>query len=250
MDAVTPVQTNGLGYSYEDGTEALSDVSLAIRDGEKWGLIGANGAGKTTLLLLLAGLLRRTSGAIELFGTTVADDVPDSVRHRVGVVFPNPDDQLFSPTVFEDVVFGPLNLGVARDVAHDRTHAVLERVGLADFESRVPQHLSTGEKRTVAIATVLAMEPSLILFDEPTSGLDPHSRARIVDLIRTLDGTHIVATHDFDVVLEICDQVALLAEGKVVVTGTPREVLGNEKLLQEHGLIQPRWLPYLLDNTP
>lgn len=246
MGTVNACHTQELGYAYEDGTQALTNVDLTFEQGTKWGLIGANGAGKTTLMLILAGLLRRSEGQLQLFGEELGAELDASIRRRVGIVFPNPDDQLFSPTVFEDVVFGPLNLGVPRDEAHDRTHAVLERVGLADFEGRVPQHLSTGEKRSVAIATTLAMEPELILFDEPTSGLDSRSRERLLELLRTLDGTHVIATHDFDAVLQICDRVALLSGGRVAATGTPREVLGDEALLAEHGLVQPRWLPSLL----
>ncbi|MCA9446455.1 MAG: energy-coupling factor ABC transporter ATP-binding protein [Candidatus Omnitrophica bacterium] len=240
------VRISSLVYHYPESTHGLEDFTLDVPCGETWGLIGPNGAGKSTLLLLLDGLLKPMSGDIEVFGQSMKQNGSvDSVRRRMGIVFQNADDQVFCPTVFEDVVFGPLNHGLSNDEAHDLAHEALSKVGLDGYESRVPQHLSGGEKRRVAIATVLAMRPELILYDEPTTGLDPKGREELIAILGQTDCTQIIATHDFEMVLKVCDKVALLSKGCCVKTGTPEEILFDKELLDAHDLVQPSWLPYL-----
>ncbi len=232
-------------YTYPDGTPGLRQVDLTVTRGERWGLIGPNGAGKTTLLHVADGLLRPQSGSVSALGQALdSETVINGVRRGVGLVFQNPDDQLFCPTVFDDVAFGPLHHDLPPAEAHERAHRALARVGLAGFENRVPQHLSGGEKRRVALATVLAMEPELILFDEPTSGLDPRGRLEAIDLLEGLGATLLIATHDFELILRSCDRVALLFEGRLAAAGSPGEILFDESLLERHGLAMPVWLPH------
>lgn len=243
------VSVRDLHYAYPDGTPALSGVEMSIAAGERWALIGPNGAGKTTLFLLLDGLLKPASGEIIVLGAPLVNERDmTAIRKRVGFLFQSPDDQLFCPTVFEEVVFGPLNHDLLPNDAHDRAHEALHRTGLDGYESRVPHHLSGGEKRRVALASVLAMEPDLLLFDEPTNGLDPKARADMMGLLQRTPGTHLIATHDYELVLTVCDHVALMDRGTMIRTGTPAEILADRALLESHGLVQPPWLPYLLDN--
>jgi cobalt/nickel transport system ATP-binding protein len=232
-------------YRYPDGTQGLTACSLAIPAGETWGLIGPNGAGKTTFLMLADGLLKPSQGEVRVFGDPVSGSNGSAAkaRQKVGIVFQNADDQVFCPTVFEDVVFGPLNHNIPPDEAHDRAHRALREVGLEGFENRVPQHLSGGEKRKVALATVLSMEPELILFDEPTTGLDPRGHRDLLELLNRYTQTLLIATHDFELVLRVCDQVALMDAGQVAVTDEPKEILFDKQLLEKHGLVQPSWLP-------
>ncbi|MGE3166808.1 MAG: energy-coupling factor ABC transporter ATP-binding protein [Planctomycetota bacterium] len=249
MPATTPpaLEVIDLDYEYADGTPAVSGCSLTVAPGERWGLIGANGAGKTTLLLLLDGLLIPKSGQIRVAGRPLdTENDRRAARRQTGIVFQNPDDQLFSPSVFDDVVFGPLNLELPKDEAHQRAHDALARVGLPGYENRVPQHLSSGEKRGVSIATVLAMNPDTILLDEPTANLDPRARQHCGNLLRSLSATLLIATHDFEFILGVCSHVALLGQGRIVATGQPREILAQKDLLEANGLVQPTWLPHLL----
>jgi len=240
------VRVSSLCYRYPESIHGIEDMNLEVPRGETWALIGPNGAGKSTLLLLLDGLLRPLSGRIEVFGQELGNNGSvDSIRKRMGIVFQNADDQVFCPTVFEDVVFGPLNHGFSSDEAHDLAHEALSKVGLDGYEDRVPQHLSGGEKRRVAIATVLAMRPELILYDEPTTGLDPKGREELIEILGQTRCTQIIATHDFEMVLKVCDRVALVSRGKCVKTGTPDEILFDKELLEGNGLVQPSWLPYL-----
>lgn len=240
------IRVSGLTYHYPESERGLENLSLEIAKGETWALIGPNGAGKSTLLLLLDGLLKPKSGSIEIFGKSIHPDGSlDAVRKRMGIVFQNADDQVFCPTVFEDVVFGPLNHGYSPDEAHDLAHEALSKVGLDGYEERVPQHLSGGEKRRVAIATVLAMRPEIVLYDEPTTGLDPKGREELIEILRQTSCTQVLATHDFELVLKVCDRVAIVSQGRSVRTGTPDEILFDRELLEEHGLVQPSWLPHL-----
>lgn len=240
-----------LGYRYPDGTRGVEGLTLAIPQGEAWALIGRAGAGKTTLLHLADGLLLATAGEIAIFGQPLT--TPENARQarrRVGLVFQNADDQLFSPTVFDDVVFGPLHHGLPPDDAHRLAHEALARLGLEGFEERVPQHLSAGEKRKVALATALAMQPDLLLFDEPTTSLDPLGRRELMQLLPELRSTLVIATHDFELALQVCDGAALVDEGRVVKTGSPEEILFDEALLERHGLLMPTWLPSLKACAP
>jgi cobalt/nickel transport system ATP-binding protein len=233
-------------FRYDDGTEALRGVSFAIAAGESVGLIGPNGAGKSTLLLHLNGLLpERPAGAVRVEGLPVVPDNLPHIRRRVGLLFQDSNDQLFCPTVFEDVAFGPRQEGlpeveIARLVADS-----LRRVGLAGFEHRAPHRLSSGEKRRVCLAGVLACRPSLLVLDEPTSGLDPQGRRELRGLLREIPLTRLIATHDLELVVELCSRVLVLDQGVVVAEGPTVELLSNEELMLQHGLERPHILRHL-----
>jgi cobalt/nickel transport system ATP-binding protein len=242
VDAPKPpaIAIAGLGYAYPDGKLALADVSFAVRPGETVGHVGPNGAGKTTLFLCLAGVLPVPPGRVQLAGLDPGISAERrQLPSRVGIVFQNSDDQLFSATVGDDVAFGPLNLGLSADDVRRRVAEALERVGLAGFEGRVPFHLSGGEKRRAALAGVLAMRPELLLLDEPSIFLDPRGRRELIALLNDLGGTRVLASHDFDLVLDTCRRVLLLDGGRLVADGDAREVLANARLMEEHGLEVP-----------
>jgi cobalt/nickel transport system ATP-binding protein len=247
MDPVKALELICVSYRYPDGTVGLENCSLDLKPGETLALLGPNGAGKTTLLMVADGLLRPQSGRIDVFGDPLdGNSAPKGCGKRTGIVFQNADDQVFCPTVFEDVVFGPLNHGFSSEEAHDLAHWALARVGLEGFENRVPQHLSGGEKRKVALATVLSMKPDLLLFDEPTTGLDPKGKNDLMAMLQESEQTLLIATHDFELALRVCDRVALMDGGRVVEVGLPKEILLNESLLEEHGLVRPMWLPFVV----
>ncbi|HHN93249.1 MAG TPA: ABC transporter ATP-binding protein, partial [Anaerolineae bacterium] len=215
--------------------QALRDVSLTVHTGEKVALVGPNGAGKSTLLLHLNGILRGT-GDVRVLGYEVAEPHLSRIRALVGMVFQNPDDQLFSPTVFDDVAFGPLYAGLPEDEIHRRVHRALAQVELEGYEGRVSHHLSLGEKKRAAIATVLAMEPEVLALDEPTAGLDPRTRRRLIGLLRDLPQTLLVATHDLRMVEQIFPRMVILDHGAVVADGPTEALMGDEALLLAHGL--------------
>ncbi|TET53904.1 MAG: ABC transporter ATP-binding protein [Anaerolineales bacterium] len=235
MTAQSCIEIEDLWYAYPDGREALCGVSLSVRPGEKVALVGANGAGKSTLLLHLNGVLQGR-GTVRVFGQDVAQPNLAAVRTRVGMVFEEPDDQLFCPTVFDDVAFGPLHMGLPESVIRQRVEMALERVGLEGYASRVPHHLSRGEKKRAAIATVFSMEPDILVLDEPTSGLDPRSRRRLLDLLASQLQTMVVATHDLDLVARLCPRAVVLDRGRVAADGRSDEILGDTELLWRHGL--------------
>jgi len=239
------IELDGVGYRYPDGTEALRDVDLVVREGRSLALLGPNGAGKSTLLLHLNGILRAAAGAVRVDGRRVDDASVRDVRRDVGLVFQDPDDQLFMTTLYEDVAFGPLNLGLSPEEADRRVHAALHNVGLADAASRPGHHLSFGQRKRAALATVLVMEPRVLVLDEPTANLDPRSRRQMVELLRSLGTTALVATHDMDVAWELCDDAAVLDGGTIVARGSREEILTDEVLLAEHGLE----LPWAVRNT-
>ncbi len=226
-------------YRYPDGTEALRDVSLAVHDGRSLALLGPNGAGKSTLLLHLNGILRAAAGTVRVDGRQVDDASVRDIRRDVGLVFQDPDDQLFMTTLYEDVAFGPLNLGLSAEETDRRVHAALHDVGLADAASRPGHHLSFGQRKRAALATVLVMEPRVLVLDEPTANLDPRSRRQMVDLLRSLGTTALVATHDMDVAWELCVDAAVLDGGTIVAYGSREEILTDEALLHAHGLELP-----------
>jgi cobalt/nickel transport system ATP-binding protein len=228
------VEVRDLSYTYPDGTQGLSGVSLAVPEGECLGMVGPNGAGKSTLLLHLNGILNG-HGQVSLFGRPIHDDL-QATRQAVGLVFQNPDDQLFMPTVFDDVAFGALNLGWPDDRVRQAVARALESVGLTGHEDRSPHHLSLGEKKRASIATVLVMDCRIVVFDEPTTGLDPRGRWEFIDLVRDLPATKIIATHDLDLVRERCDRVVIMDDGRLVAEGPARDILADEDLLAEHGL--------------
>ena len=240
---MTAIAATKLAHTYADGRAALRDLSFEIQPGESVALVGPNGAGKTTLFLRLAGVLPGPKGQASVVGFDPADAVQrKQLPRNVGIVFQNPDDQLFSPTLFDDVAFGPLNLGLSGEEVKTRVTESLAAVGLAGFEERGPHKLSGGEKRRAAIATVLSMKPSVLLFDEPTMFLDPRGRRELIDLIKTLHGTKMIATHDLDFVIDVCPRVMLIDEGRLIADGSVREVLGHASLLLPHGLEVPHRL--------
>jgi cobalt/nickel transport system ATP-binding protein len=245
---MSAVEVAGLRYRYRDGAEALRDVSFTIAEGERVGLIGPNGAGKSTLLLHLNGILpERPQGpaAVRIFGTPVERTHLPSVRARVGLLFQDPDDQLFCPTVGEDVAFGPRQLRLPPPEQEARVRAALAQVGLAGFEERAPQHLSMGEKRRVCLAGLLACDARILALDEPTSSLDPRGRRELKGLLQRLPITQVVATHDLEWVVETCSRVLLLDAGRLVAQGPTREILDDEPLMLAHGLERPHILRHL-----
>ena len=225
----------GLRYAYPDGREALRGLSLTVGCGEKVGLVGPNGAGKSTLLLHLNGLLRG-EGEVEVLGRPVIGEEIPRLRAEVGLVFQNPDDQLFSPTVFDDVAFGPLHMGLPAEEVRRRAAWALDQVGMAEAAPRMPHHLSLGERKRVAIATVLAMQPRLLLLDEPTAGLDPRARRDLIALLQGLPQTMLVATHDMRLVAQLCDRVVVMDEGQIVADGPADSLLYDAALMEAHGL--------------
>lgn len=228
-----------LRHVYSDGTEALRDVSLRVTHGESVAVIGANGAGKSTLLSHLNGYLLPTSGVVRIGHLAIGRGNLAEVRRTVGMVFHDPDDQLFMPTVYEDVAFGPMNLGIGGADLDRCVFEALERVGAAHLAQKAPYNLSAGEKRRVAIATVLSMEPDILVMDEPTNGLDPHARRQLIGLLKEFHHTKIVTSHDLDMVLEVCGRTVVLAGGEVRADGETGAIFGDEALLRECRLEKP-----------
>ena len=226
-------------YRYPNGYEALCGVSFCITHGEKVALVGANGAGKSTLLLHTNGLLMPSQGGVVLGGIALTRRTLPLVRQSVGLVFQDSDNQLFMPTVEEDVAFGPSNMRLEPEEIRRRVTEALDAVGALDLRGESPFRLSGGQKRRVAIATVLAMEPSVLVMDEPTSNLDPRARRQIIDLIRRFSHTTLIATHDMEMVLDLCDRTIVMKEGRIVADGSTRHVFGDLALLEECGLEQP-----------
>jgi len=233
------IEIENLSYSYPDGKQALSDVNLAIGIGETMALIGPNGAGKSTLLLHLNGILR-SDGTVKVFGVPLEDRSLKWVRSKVGLVFQDPDDQLFSPTVFDDVAFGPINMGYSADEVRGRVAQALKWVGMEGYEGRSPHHLSVGEKKRIAIATVLSMSPEILIIDEPTSNLDPRAKWELIELLKRLEMTKIVASHDLELVKALCERTIVLDEGRVIADDSTHRIMSNTPLLQAHGLAPPR----------
>jgi cobalt/nickel transport system ATP-binding protein len=233
------IELEGVRYTYPDGTLALDGIDLAVSEGESVALLGPNGAGKSTLLLHLNGILRCCDGSVAVEGVMVGGDTLRDVRSRVGMVFQDPDDQLFMTTLYDDVAFGPLNMGLGRDEVDARVHDALHAVGLAHETSRPAQHLSFGERKRAAIATVLAMRPGLLVLDEPTSNLDPRARREMIALLAALPATKLVATHDMDMALRLCERAVIVDAGHVVADGPAAELMANAELLEAHGLEVP-----------
>ena len=224
-----------LHFNYPDGHTALRGVSLKLCAGDKVALVGPNGAGKSTLMLHLNGILGGR-GEIEVGGLPLSPDRLPVIRAMVGLVFQNPDDQLFSPTVFEDVAFGPLHMGLPEDEVRARVDSALEAVRMSAYRDRLSHHLSVGEKKRIAIATVLSMNPKILVLDEPSAGLDPRARRTLINLLRDLPITMLVSTHDMALVRELFPRTVVMDEGQVVADGLTMEILEDEKLLEAHGL--------------
>ena len=233
------IDFNAVSYQYPDGTAALADVSLHIGHGEAVAIVGANGSGKTTLLAQLCGLLFPTAGDVNIGGYPVRPQTLAHIRDTVGLVMQNPDDQLFMPTVYEDVAFGPINMGLPPADVEQRVTEALATVGALSLKTRPPYRLSGGQKRAVAIATVLAMEPSILVMDEPTAELDPFARRQLINLLKTFPHTKIIATHDLDMVLDLCERTVILSEGRVLADGATRELFTDNDLLARAHLEQP-----------
>ncbi|MBC7249317.1 MAG: ABC transporter ATP-binding protein [Anaerolineae bacterium] len=233
------IQIEALSFTYPDGHQALSEVSLTVERGESVAFIGPNGAGKSTLLLHLNGILRGKNGAVKVLGHPVGGDHLKLIRSKVGLVFQDPEDQLFSPTVFDDVAFGPLNMGCSAEEVRQRVARALQQVRVVGYEGRSPHHLSMGEKKRIAIATVLSMDPEVLVLDEPTSNLDPRGRWELIELLRGLPLTKLIATHDLEMVRGLCERTVLLDRGRVVADGPTLSILSDQALLAEHGLAPP-----------
>ncbi len=223
-------------FAFPDGTRALEKINLEVHEGESLAILGANGAGKSTLLLSLAGLVHGT-GQIFLLDEKLTPANARQLRRRIGFVFQDPDDQLFMPTLAEDVAFGPLNLSLAPAEVENRVQAALEQVHLGEKRQRPPHHLSYGEKRRAALATALAMQPDILLLDEPTSNLDPATRQEIIAYLKSLSATRILATHDLDLAAKLCDRCALLSAGKLIALASSTEILNDSDLLKAHRLM-------------
>lgn len=231
------IEVSHLHFSYPDGHIALRDVSFRIAPGEKVALVGPNGAGKSTLLLHLNGLLRG-EGQITICGLPLKDATLKRIRSMVGLVFQNPEDQLFSPTVFDDVAYGPIYQGLSEAEVRQRVEKALAAVGMSHYASRISHHLSLGEKKRIAIATVLSMHPEVLILDEPTSGLDPRARRNLINLLRELDMTMLISTHDLNLVRELLPRTLVMDEGRIVADGPTQAILSNRSLLEAHGLLE------------
>jgi len=233
------VQVDGLTFAYPDGQQALRGVTLRIAPGEKVALVGPNGAGKSTLMLHLNGILGGVASPVRVCDRPLSKENLPLIRGMVGLVFQNPDDQLFSPTVLEDVAFGPLHQGLPEKEVRRWSLWALEQVGMGGFEGRLSHHLSLGQKKRVAIATVLSMRPEILVLDEPTAGLDPRGRRQLISLLRDLPQTMLVSTHDMWLVDELFPRTVIMDEGRVVADGATAELLADRALLEAHGLESP-----------
>ncbi|UER54814.1 ABC transporter ATP-binding protein [Kineosporiaceae bacterium SCSIO 59966] len=245
MTGGTPaVEVRELAFAYPDGRQALYGVDLVVQPGERVALLGPNGAGKTTLVLHLNGILGPVSGGtgtgtVRIAGLELTREHLAGVRQRVGLVFQDPDDQLFMPTVRDDVAFGPANAGLRGDELDARVREALERVGMLEHADRPPHHLSFGQRRRVAVATVLAMRPDVLVLDEPSSNLDPASRRELADILTGLDVTVLMVTHDLPYALQLCPRSVLLDDGRVVADGPTRDLLADRRLMSAHRLELP-----------
>ncbi|MDP9799714.1 cobalt/nickel transport system ATP-binding protein [Catenuloplanes nepalensis] len=241
MSEAPSLDVRDVSFAYPDGHRALDGVTLRVARGERVALLGPNGAGKTTLVLHLNGILGGGSGTVTVAGLTVSRDrtTLTEIRRRVGVVFQDPDDQLFLPTVAEDVAFGPANLGLRGAELEQRVDEALDAVGMREHRDRIPHHLSFGQRRRVAVATVLAMRPEILVLDEPSSNLDPASRRELAEILRGLPVTVLMVTHDLPYALELCDRAVILDAGRITADAPTRTLLADTALLAAHRLELP-----------
>ena len=233
MDKI--IEIENLSFSYPEGRQVLHNINLSIGHGETVALIGPNGAGKSTLLLHLNGILR-SDGTVRILGVPLEDKNLKWVRSKVGLVFQDPDDQLFMPTVFDDVAFGSINMGYPEDEVRRRVAQALEWVGMKGYGGRSPHHLSVGEKKRIAIATILSMSPEILVIDEPTANLDPRAKGELTELLKALSMTKIVASHDLEMVAALCERTIVLDGGRVVAADATSLIMSNIALLERHGL--------------
>ncbi len=247
----TILETKDLVYSYPDGTEAIRNVNIKINKGEMISLLGPNGAGKSTLFLHFNGIIEPTSGTVEIEGETLEYNKKSllAARQKVGIVFQNPDDQLFAPTVLEDVSFGPMNMGLSEEEVKTRSMDALKKVGMEKYADKPPHHLSGGQKKRVAIAGILSMDPEIMVLDEPTSGLDPNGASSIMQLLYDLNNegmTIIISTHDVDLVPMYSDDVKVIINGQIIKEGNCREVFSDRSVMEEADLRLP-WIAQLFE---
>ena len=237
------LEVKELAFAYPDGHQALFGINLKIAPGERVALLGPNGAGKTTFVMHLNGLHAAQHGEVIIDGEVIDTEAKESlraIRGKVGIVFQDPDDQLFMPTVFDDIAFGPQNLGFSGKELEDKVLAALDRVGMSEFKDRPPHHLSFGQRRRVAVATVLAMNPSMLVLDEPSSNLDPASRRELAEILTSLPITMIMVTHDLPFAYELCERSVILAGGEIVADGKTEEILRDSELLKKYRLELPK----------
>jgi cobalt/nickel transport system ATP-binding protein len=236
---IEAVKIEQLGFSYPDGTSALANVSIAINQGERVGVVGSNGAGKSTLVNHLNGYFLTQKGSIHINGIPLSKKTQEEIRRHVGVVFQNPDDQLFMTRLYDDIAFGPKNLGMSRDKIDIAVEKVLHELNLWELRDKPSMHISQGQKRFAAFATVLVMEPAIIVVDEPTSDLDPRNRRKLIRLMNNLKATCITVSHDLDFIWDTCERVLVMSAGKVVADGKTKEILSDESLLKSNSLELP-----------
>jgi cobalt/nickel transport system ATP-binding protein len=235
------VQVTGLNFSYPDKTNALENISFSLKEGESLGLIGPNGAGKSTLLLHLNGVLKQ-DGAVRILGEPIKKQNIKTIRKKVGMVFQDPNDQLFMPTVFDDMAFGPLNLGMERDQIQEKVKTTLKKMGLHGYEEKNPSHLSLGERKKVSLATVLVLNPQILVLDEPTANLDPGSKKSVINTLKNIQKTKIIASHDMDSIFYLCGRIILMNKGKIAAQGKADHILRDKNLLEANSLELPSQL--------
>lgn len=240
------LEVKDLNFTYPGGHRAINGMSFCIHHGESVGIVGANGAGKSTLLMLIMGILFPTQGQVLVGDVKVTKNTLPMIRQRLGMVFQDPDDQLFMTTVYDDVAFGPRNYKLDEIEVGNRVKEALEMVGIPHLKERAPFKLSGGEKRTAAIATVLSMQPDVLIMDEPTSSLDPKSRRRVMNILKSFDHTKIITSHDLDMVFELCNRIIVVKDGKIAADGAASKLLADPKLMDECGLE----IPLSLQNCP
>lgn len=236
VDHPVALSLNALGFAYPTGQQVLSNVNLEIKDGERMGLIGPNGAGKTTLFLLACGILKPTMGTIALYDEPVT---PGKFHPKIGMVFQDPDDQLFSTRVWDDIAFGPQNLGMTNEEVEGRVNESLRLTGIAHLAERAPHRLSGGEKRMAAIAAAISMHPGLLIYDEPGANLDARARRRLIDFLKNPPHSVLLASHDLEMVLEVCERVAVIDEGTIITVGACTDIMADDEFMQAHSLEVP-----------
>ena len=243
-DPINALEAENLSYCYPDGTTALNSFNVRLKPGKRLAIVGPNGAGKTTLMLVLAGFYPPQSGRAEIFGVNICRLNLARIRSLVGFVFQNPDDQLFMPTVLDDVAFGPLNTGIEPQSAVQQGREALENLGIGELAKKPPTHLSAGEKRLAALACALVGRPQMLVLDEPTASLDPFARRRTIGHLARLPQTQVIITHDLELVLELCDEMVLMFHGRSIVQDSPRRLLADEELMKTHSLEVPLSVRY------